>query len=204
MPPTTSPPTLPPIPAHSSPFLERLILFLLPYFLPTTTDNVLARTEILETLASYGARTRSELIAAAQIIAFSFSALETLRDATAPDMSSSMRLRYRGCANNLNRSCKQNEQTLANSLACDTPDAEGFSPELADDVSDQDAESSLQHAQAKIDTYRNRLSGARPSILPTRQLSPSQQADNNRLWGNAMVRVLADMGMPVQPATASG
>lgn len=38
-------------------FLERMILFLRPYFLSITPDHDLARAEILETLASYGART---------------------------------------------------------------------------------------------------------------------------------------------------
>ncbi|MDB5400525.1 MAG: hypothetical protein JWQ55_2543, partial [Rhodopila sp.] len=63
--------------------MERLIFFLMPYFTAATADLTLARLEVLETLASYGARTRSELLNAVQVIAFSFSTLDTLHEAKA-------------------------------------------------------------------------------------------------------------------------
>jgi hypothetical protein len=108
-----------------SPFLERLIRLLLPFFLGVCPDLDSARAEILETLASYGAQTRAQLLNAAQIIAFGLAALDMLHEAKTTDMSPSMRLRFRGCANNLNRSSKQNEQTLTKRLACDDPQAAG-------------------------------------------------------------------------------
>jgi hypothetical protein len=89
-------------PFMASPFMERLIRFLVPYFIVVTPDLEAARAEVLETLASYGARTRSEMLNAIQIIAFGLSALETLGEAKTDEMSPSMRLRFRGCANNLN------------------------------------------------------------------------------------------------------
>ncbi len=50
---------------ENSPFAERLIRFLVPFFLTITPDLDAARMEVLETLASYGARTRSEFLNAA-------------------------------------------------------------------------------------------------------------------------------------------
>ncbi len=118
-------------PSH---FLERLVLSLMPYFAAIIPDPETARVEILETLASYGGRTWSELINAARIIAFSFAALDTLSEAEAPDMSAAMRLRHRGCANNLNRSCQQNEQILAKRLSLDPPAATEPTAEPLNDV----------------------------------------------------------------------
>ena len=106
-----------------SAFLDRLILFLLPYFLTVTPDVELARAEIVQTLASYGARTRAEMLSAVQIIAFSFSALDVLAEASMMDTPPVTRLRFHGCANALNRSCQQNERMLARRLACDLPAA---------------------------------------------------------------------------------
>jgi hypothetical protein len=175
----------------------------MPYFTAITPDLNLARTEILETLASYGARSRSEMLNAAQIIAFGFSTLDALAEAKAPEISPSMRLRNRGCANNLNRSGQQNEQTLAKRLASDLPNAPEPAAEPLNDVPEAEFEQALQHAQAQIATYRDRRSAARPGLLPTRARAPAEEAENNRLWGSAMMNILSEMGMPVQPAPAS-
>ena len=61
-----------------SPFMERLLRFLIPYFTDGCANIAAARAEALETLAAYGARTRAELLCAVQIIVFSFAALEAL------------------------------------------------------------------------------------------------------------------------------
>ena len=103
-------PILPASPILASAFLERLLAFLVPFFAGFTSDLAAARAEALETLTSYGARTRAELLCAMQIIVFSFAALETMAEAGKPEMSPSMRIRYRGCANNLNRSSQKAEQ----------------------------------------------------------------------------------------------
>ncbi|MDR3531892.1 MAG: hypothetical protein P4L90_15260 [Rhodopila sp.] len=190
-----------PTPPEASPFLDRMILFLMPYFLKITPDFDVARAEILETLASYGARTRSEVLNAVQIIAFGFSALDVLAEAKAIEMSPSMKLRYRGCANSLNRSCQQNEKTLAKRLACDLPDA-APAAEPADDISEAEVQEVLQQTRAKIETYRNRLSGARPATGP-HAIPASQPERHNRLWSGAMMDALAGTGAPVQSAAAT-
>lgn len=192
-----------PIP-HPVPFLECLIVFLLPYFLPVSPNEAAARSEIVDTIASYGGRTRAEIVNAARIIAFSFAALETLAEAKVADLTPAMGLRYKGCANNLNRSCQQNEQNLARRMACDMPDAlkEARVPaNPVNDMPDPEFHNAVQLAEASIASYRNRLTPTRSSLLPSRNLQAAEQAENNRLWGGAMMTVLAEMGMPVQPVT---
>lgn len=146
-------------PASISPFLERLVRFLIPFFLPITSDLALVRAEILETLASYGARTRADMLNAVRIIAFSMSALDMLAEAKAnEEMSHAMRLRYRACANGLNRASQQNEKILAARIACDQPGAAASAPDPAGDIPDTAIEASLRQVRSKIEAYRNRLS----------------------------------------------
>jgi hypothetical protein len=179
-------------------FFEQLILFLLPYFLPAAPDPAVARAEILETLASYGGRTRSEILNAAHIIAFSFAALDTLAEAKDPDLSPSLRLRYRGCANNLNRSCQQNEKTLARRMAADAVEP---TEEPVKDLPDAEFHEAIQHAEANIAAYRNCPGGNRSPGSPSLTLRVSQGDKNNRLWGSAMMSILTEIGMPVQRAS---
>jgi hypothetical protein len=49
--------------------LETIIGLLLPYFADAATDLRGARTDVIETLLSYGARTRAEFLQVAQVIA---------------------------------------------------------------------------------------------------------------------------------------
>jgi len=193
-----APSSQPPAP-HPNPFLERLILFLLPYFLPVCPDQAVARAEIIETLAAYGATSRSEVINAARVIAFSFAALDTLAEAREPELSPSLRLRHRSCANNLNRSCQQNERMLANRLARPAPEAPHPGQEPLNDVPDPEFHAAIQQAEASIASHRNRLAPQSPR-LPSRPLPPAEKAQNDRLWAAAMINILAEMGMPVQPA----
>jgi hypothetical protein len=202
---TPATPTL--SPSHPSPFLERIIRFLMPYFYDLAPEPAAARREVLETLASYGGRSRSEIINAARIIAFSFSALDILAEAQGADMSALMRLRHRGCANGLNRSCQQNEQILAKRLARDLPTEPKSTAEPANDMPEPMLEDAIQTAEAQIAAYRKRPAGPAPihpashlsPRLPSRTVSAAEQEKNKRMWGNAMVNVLAELGMPVQP-----
>nr|WP_294517545.1 hypothetical protein [uncultured Rhodopila sp.] len=154
-----------------SPFLHRLVVYLLPYFMAVTSDRAKAEAEILETLASYGARTRAELVKAVQIIAFSFSALEVLAEAQVDeDMPPPLRLRYLGCANALNRHSETSEKTLEKRLKCDLPErviptAEPDADPV-DDLTEAEAEVSLQQARDAITAYRNSLPAARPAAPP--------------------------------------
>ena len=268
-------PTTPASLFPASLFLDRLIAFLLPYFTAMTADTAAARAEALETLVSYGARTRAELLCSVQIIVFSFAALETLAEAAKPDLSASMRIRFRGCANNLSRSSQKTEQTLARRLACDAPEATDTQAEPIIDISEADAEQIMRDTQAAVQAYRDRASGtqaaaadrstsnpealtpaaptpaaptpaaanapaqtppstSRPADAVTHPATGKQPAvslqmqqpgpvllkppglrpqdscilltdkeKNQRLWGAAMMDTLAQMGMPVKPASGS-
>ena len=134
---------------QSSPYLERLIRYLIPYFTGVTPDLQAARAEALETLVSYGGRTRAELMNAVQVIILGFSTLETLGEAKTTDMSPSMRLRFRGCANNLNRNGQKTEQTLLKRLACDVPSPTQVTAEPINDIAEPEAEAALQQTQAE-------------------------------------------------------
>jgi hypothetical protein len=160
-----------------------------------TSDFDVARTEVLETLEAYGARTRSEMITAARIIAFSFSALELLAEAKNTEMEPAMRLRVRACANNLNRSSQQDEKSLAKRLLCDIPDGVQSADDLIDDMPEAEFEAALQHAQAEIASYRNRLSGVRPAHSPQ-----PQPPSHNRPLGGAVMNAFAQSATPPQPA----
>jgi hypothetical protein len=152
-----------------------LIVYLLPYFLPLTEDFNLARAEILETLASYRACTRSEMINATRIIAFSFASLEVLAEAKAGEMPYELRMRLRGCASALDRSCQQIETRLTKSLACDLPAPPQTDTEPANDMPDAEVEAALQHARARIGTYRNRAA-VPPATLPRAAFASRQHA----------------------------
>lgn len=185
-----------------SPFLEQIIRFLMPFFLGSATDFDAARWEILETLACYGARTRSQMLNAAQIIAFGMSVLETLGEVNATEMSPSLRLRYRACANSLNRSEQQHEKSLTARLARDQPDAVEPIAEPVNDLSQAEVQETVLQTQGTIDTHRNRGSNSRPAAGP-QPVAASKQERNQQLWGSAMMDALAQMGMPVMPAPAA-
>jgi hypothetical protein len=204
-----------PFPFLQTPFLQRLVRFLLPYFLGVCPDLDSARAEILETLASYGARNRAELLNASQIIAYGLSGLDVLREAKSTEMSASLRLRYRGCANTLNRSGQKNEQALNRRLAQDVPTTAEPAAEPPNDLLDSVVDEAIQEAQAQIDTYRNQLSAMlrptppQPNTPPQAHPNPSPQAmpaseaeQNKRLRDDgAMISALSQMGMRVQPAS---
>jgi hypothetical protein len=142
-------------------FMQHIIGFLMPYFADTAADLEATVEEILQTLASYGARTRAETLKAAQIIALSMTTLEALAEAKSADLSPSLRVRYLGCANSLNRSTLQHEKTLEKRLASDIPDQTVAEP--ANDLPDHQVEAAIDFARAQIVSYRDRLPAARPA-----------------------------------------
>jgi hypothetical protein len=192
-------PTIQATPLAASAFLERLLRVLIPYFADVTADLDAARAEALETLVSYGARTRAELLCAVQIIVFGFTALDTLVESSAPDLSPSMRLRLRGCANNLSRSGQKTEQTLAKRLACDAPSPTDPQADPINDLSEPQIEEILQYTQAEIEKCRNH----RPANSPTQGPQPrptNQAAQAKPSWGAVMMDSLAaELRMPIKP-----
>lgn len=146
-----------------SPFMERIIAFLLPYFFTIPEDMPFIRADILDTIASYGARTRAEMLNAARIIATSFSALELLADAKDAAMSDSMRLRYRGCANRLNGYAQKDEAALAKRLRQEQPARPDPRAEPADGLTPEELEVETARAYASLAELNARLAGIHES-----------------------------------------
>jgi hypothetical protein len=105
------------VPPKSNAFLEAIIAYLLPYFALHAKDPQDARSEVIDTLASYATRTAPEMLQAARIIAFGFAALDTLAEAKTTELSPALRIRCCSCANSLNRSTATTEKALGQSLA---------------------------------------------------------------------------------------
>jgi hypothetical protein len=99
-------------PFMAGPFMERIVRFLMPFFVSITNDPDAVRVAIAEALASYNITNPADLLNAAQVIAFGFAALDTLGEAHASDLQDGMRLRYLGCANSLGRSVRLCEKAL--------------------------------------------------------------------------------------------
>jgi hypothetical protein len=173
-------------------FFETIITFLLPYF-AAATDIDDARSEIIDTLASYATRTRAEMQQAAQIIALGMTTLDVLSEAKTAEMSRSMRVRYRGCANGLNRSTLQTEKALDLRLAGEVRIAADPISEPVNDLGEAEVEAAIERAQAKIATHRNRAGsfGTQP---------PTHDDLSKRLWAGAMMDTLKQMEEPVQAA----
>lgn len=185
-------------PAQPSLFIKNLVFHLLPYFkaFEYPSDRSLI-ADTLTTLAEYGTRTRAEMLH----VAF-FSALDTLAQAREDHtISPALRLRYRVCANALNRSAAQHEAALATRLACDlpaatiarakpAPSAASPQPEPVNDRPDADVAEALRQARAKIDSYRNRLAST-----PTPQTA-------KRIREPALSRIFNGMTAPSSAAMA--
>jgi hypothetical protein len=156
----------------NSPFRERIVTDLIPYFIPLTGDVQLARADIIETLDSYGARTRSEMINAMRIIALSFTSMDLLAKAKNPDITADLELYYIRQANSVARTCQQNENALAKRLALDVLEP---AEEPANDITDAELEAQIQEARALFATIR------KPPAIP-RARPESPEESNQRPW----------------------
>jgi hypothetical protein len=93
--------------------LDTVLGHLAPYFLPGAGDNMAtARDAGRHMLADYNVETAEELRLAAEIVSFSFQALEALSEATAPDLPPNRKLRLRGSAVSLSRESHKSQRKL--------------------------------------------------------------------------------------------
>jgi hypothetical protein len=179
-------------------FLETIIAFLMPYFTDAARDKHEARSEIVDTLVAYETRTRAEMLQAAHIIAFGMTTLDVLAEAKTAEMSQSMRLRYRSCANSLNRSTLQTEKALDQRLGDELPAAPAAMPEPIDDMREAEIMAAIQQAKANINAQRPR---AHPATGPHPATNdPRDQTWDPQLWASAMIESLQHPGAPVQPS----
>ena len=93
--------------------LDKFIGLLVPLFLAGVDgDMATARHAAARMLAAYDTKTEAELSLAAEIVCFSFGALEALSNAMNPDLTPNAVLRLRGSANALHHSAHQCQRTL--------------------------------------------------------------------------------------------
>ena len=161
--------------------LESVVRFLLPYFCVDCPDFAATRAEILETLASYGPRTRAELLAAGQLIACTMSALSVMAEAEAAEMSPAMRLRFRGCANTINRHGQQAQQTLDKRLAGDPPIHFDPAQEAAKDA---EVIERVRQVTLMAEACQRELAETNPELA--KLILPVQQGPGEPSWSSAM------------------
>ena len=105
-----------------------------------------------------------------------------------------MRLRYRSCANSLNRSTLQTEKALDQRLGDELPAVPAEMQEPIDDMRQAEIMAAIQQYKAKIDTQRPRAHPATGPHLAT------DQAWDPELWASAMIDSLQQPSGPIQPS----
>ncbi len=179
-------------------FLETIIAFLMPYFIAASRDKQEARSEILDTLAAYETRTRAEMLQAAHIIAFGMTTLDALAEAKTAEMSQSVRLRYRSCANSLNRSTLQTEKALDQRLGDQLPaGAPAEMPEPIDDMREAEIMAVIQQHKANINSQRPRANPA-TAPHPATANDPLNPNWDPQLWATAMIESMQQHAAPAQ------
>jgi hypothetical protein len=102
-----------PFPSIAPAFLEEMVAYLLHLFVRGAGgDEAAARHAVLSTLAAQDVTDEDEMRLAAEIISFSFAALEALARSMAPDLPLKEILRLRGNANAAHRSAHQCQRSL--------------------------------------------------------------------------------------------
>ena len=194
-------------PAEPNYFVKNLVAALLPYYQAFSyPSETVLYAEILQTLASYGATSRAEMLHAALSVAFGFSALEALAEAKQDtELSPAVRQRIRNGASALNRACQQNANLLVNLRICDQPSARNApaatpkpahsndpahakDPAQANDPSDEDVDQIVRQARATIDACRNRL--AQP---PATHTGPNGRGTMPKNRESSLAHLFADV-----------
>ncbi len=183
----------PGIPEQPSDILLQLIVGVLaPLFLAGCAGDLgSARLAAMETLAAYQARTQSELVKIAQIIAFGLAAMDNLRLSMTPDLSLSMIARLRAGAQALNRAAQQNARALEKARRDNPPPAPARAaaaalapaepepvPLLDDAITETDIQTSIERARAAVKAARDRLQAATtlpPATQPAAVQPPAAQ-----------------------------
>ncbi|WP_428489542.1 hypothetical protein [Rhodopila sp.] len=189
--------------------LETVIRFLTPYFSIDCPDFAATRDEILETLTSYAPRNRAELFATAKLIACTMTALSAMAEAEGADLTPSMRLRVRACANTVNRHANQAQQALDKHQARDIPgrpvpipaqDIEVEEDPAVADAKDAEVIERLRQVKAMIETTRQRLAETDPEAA--RRLYLAQMGVDECPAGVGESRIAAHAPIPPHLATS--
>ncbi|WP_428491036.1 hypothetical protein [Rhodopila sp.] len=209
---SASSPTALPAALLASRTLETVIRFLMPYFSIDCPDFAATRDEILETLTSYAPRNRAELFATAKLIACTMTALSAMAEAEGADLTPSMRLRVRACANTVNRHANQAQQALDKHQARDIParpisaspipaqDIEVEEDPAVADAKDAEVIERLRQVKTMIETTRQRLAETNPEAA--RRLYLAQMGVDECPAGVRESRIAAHATIPPHLATS--
>jgi hypothetical protein len=198
----------PDFPIHPSDILLNLIVaFLVPMFLSTSGGDIaFARMAAVETINAYRARNHVDLIAIAQVIACSLSALGSLGLAMADNLSLSMTLRLRGNAVALNRAADQNRRALRESHSIDAdphptgaPDGFAFTTDPDEALYEAKVLADVAAAQKLTAEAQARLQITEPPATPAPIPTPAPAAAPemteqqwHAMWASAMTDVAGE------------
>jgi hypothetical protein len=165
-----------------TPMLGILITMVAPLLMAGGVDLGTATAAARQAIDAYRVRGEPELLSAAQILGFSVMSLDSLRLSAGPEVSVSRKLRLRGNANGLSRSCQRANAMLERQrreAAYDPPAGPPASTEPAASTEPDEArrEAELLHAlaetsgliaraQANVDAERAQAEAAAPQIPP--------------------------------------
>jgi hypothetical protein len=175
--------------------LETVLARLAPLFLTGAADDMnAAREAASQMLMAYDPRTQDELHLAANIVGFSFQALEALSQAATPGMPLTRTLRLRGGAVSLSRESHKAQRRLDK---LQTVRRAGIPAETQPEPTQP--EPKIEKALDLIDTTRKIAAAAKTEGLTWTQAYEQRQRDN-RL---AASRKRAEAGIAAQAAVAA-
>jgi hypothetical protein len=166
--------------------MDLIVAFLAPMFLTAANGDITyARAAAVETVNAYRARTCSDLLTIAQIIAFSLAALGSLSLSMADDLSPSMTLRLRANAISANRAAEQCRRALARN-----PEDSTAQPEPPPNEEFPDAAATAAGAEQ---VGRHPATPKVPAIQPNPASNAATNEHRDILWANAMASVAAEV-----------
>jgi len=190
---------------ETTPLMDFLLIVLASVMTPGLGDPGLARRAAQQAIEAYQPHNTHELIATGQILGFALTALETLRQSTSDSLSPSMQLKFRGNANGLNRSARDNTRVL-DTIRDTQPNLAGQAamagwpqpaPPPQPAAKPGTPEKDRQMWADAMQTVAARLQASTPAG------SPNQQKVN-ALWVDALTGVAAEIAQGTSPAASPG
>ena len=177
-------------------------------------DIAHARAATAQMLADYGPRNRQELRLAAEIISFSFHALEALSQAATPGMSLTRVLRLRGSAVSLSRESHKAQRRLdqlqrarqTGDAVAPAPESAAAQPAAAEPSLQNDAQPDTQPARPRVERAIQLVEQTRECLAQAATPAANQAVDGTaQTWTQAYQQRQRDRRLankPKQPLAA--
>jgi hypothetical protein len=179
--------------------LNTVVGRLAPLFLSGADDNLAAaRQAAAHMLAAYNPETEDELRLAAEIVTFSFHALEALSQATTPEMPLNKILRLRSGAVSLSRESHKAEHRLDQ---LQKARREGIQPQPATTARDEPVRSRVDNAIALIEATRPAIQPTGQNSAPIWSKSHQQREAARRITENLKTNQAAQAALNARPET---